>query len=424
MRICFLNPWFEPYPGGIERRLLMVASGLAARGHEVHVVCALLAGTARKEQIHGVHVTRLTTVFCGRYRPPFAFTGVRRLRRAIQRIDPDVVDLHYRWAPDYIATALLERRQRPCVLTYHNGHGEGAGWMRPLSQLNDRILDTFIRRFSAVVVVSEHVRADLDRRVRGLRPTTIYNGVEHPSIESSPTISHQKYLLFVGRLVPTKGLGELIAAVAICRGKLGISDMRLRIVGLGPEYRRLRRMAERLGLGEYVDFLGYVPDAEKDALMVGCRVFCMPSHNESFGMAAVEAMALRRPIVASSVEGLPEAVGGGGILVPPRAPRDLARALACLWNDEAARRSYGAAGFAHAQRYSWNRTVSETERLFQGLCATRSPDSRLAIRAAGRGWLGESRGAPPAERQKSRHENQGRRQTGDLPQNSHPSEGA
>jgi len=397
MRICFLNPWFEPYPGGIERRLLMVATGLAARGHEVHVVCALLAGTAPEERMHGFQVTRLPTVFFGRYRPPFAFTGVRRLREAIQRIDPDVVDLHYRWAPDYTAAALLERRKRPCVLTYHNGHGEGAGWMRPLSQINDRLLDVLIRRFSAVVVVSEYVRADLERRSRGLRPTTIYNGVMLRSHELPANSLHEDYLLSVGRLVPTKGLRELIAAIAICRDELGISDMRLRIVGLGPEFQRLQRQTARLGLGDHVDFLGYVPDSEKDVLMAGCRIFCMPSHRESFGMAATEAMTLRRPIVACAAEGLPEAVGRGGILVPPRSPRELAGALAFLWNDETARRSHGAAGFAHARQFSWDRAVSETERLFEEVCAPRSTSSRLSLRRVRRGRLAGSRQAPSPE---------------------------
>ena len=371
MKICFLNPWFEPYPGGIERRLLMVSTGLAARGHEVHVVCALLPGTARHEDLHGVHVTRVPSVFWGGYRPPFAFTGVRRLRDAIQKIDPDVLDLHFRWAPDYLAAALLERRRRHCVLTYHNGHGEGAGWMRPLSQLNDRMIDTFIKRFSAVVVVSEHVRADLQRRVRGLRPTNIYNGVVLPSPRRKQSLPGT-YLLFVGRLVPTKGLRDLLAAVATCRRERGIAEMRLRIVGLGPEERGLRRQAAKLGLGDCVDFCGYVPDREKEALMAGCRIFCMPSHHESFGMAAVEAMALGCPVLACDVEGLPEAVGGGGILVPPRSPGALAKALAVLWNDETARRSYSSAGLAHAQTFPWHRTVFETERLFETLCSPRS----------------------------------------------------
>lgn len=382
MKICFLNPWFEPYPGGIERRLLMVSSGLAARGHEVHVVCALLAGTAQHEDLCGVHVTRVPSVFWGGYRPPFAFSGVQPLREAIQRIDPDVVDLHFRWAPDYLAAALLERRRRNCVLTYHNGHGEGAGWMRLLSQLNDRMIDTFIRRFSAVIVVSEHVRADLQRRVPGLRPTTIYNGVILRS-HSPKQSSRGTYLLFVGRLVPTKGLRDLITAVAICRNELGIAEMRLRIVGLGPEQGRLQRQAAKLGLSEHVEFCGYVPDREKDTLMAGCRIFCMPSHRESFGMAAVEAMALGCPIVACAVEGLPEAVGGGGVLVPPRSPRDLARALATLWNDEAALRSYGAAGLAHVHSFPWTRTVLETERLFENLCTLQSDRSRTSVQGTG-----------------------------------------
>ncbi len=371
MKICFLNPWFEPYPGGIERRLLMVSSGLAARGHEVHIVCALLPGTVRHQDLHGVHVTRVPSVFWGGYRPPFAFTGVRRLRDAIQKIDPDVLDLHFRWAPDYLAAALLERRRRNCVLTYHNGHGEGAGWMRPLSELNDRVIDTFIKRFSAVVVVSEHVRADLERRVRGLRPTNIYNGVAL-SPHSRTQSFRGTYLLFVGRLVPTKGLRDLIAAVATCRDEHGIAEMRLRIVGVGPEERGLRRQAAKLGLGDCVDFCGCVPDRERDELMAGCRIFCMPSHRESFGMAAVEAMALGCPIVACDVEGLPEAVGGGGILVPPRSAGALARALGVLWNDEAARRSYSSAGLAHARTFPWHRTVLETERLFETLFSPRS----------------------------------------------------
>ena len=132
--------------------------------------------------------------------------------------------------------------------------------------------------------------------------------------------SDDGFILFVGRLVRTKGLSYLIDAMKMVNSKLVIC-------GSGPEEARLRRLIAANDLDDKVELRGRVDEQEKMRLMASCSVFVMPSTWESYGLAVVEAMALEKPIVASNVGGLPEVIGEGGFLVNPG---DLLRSLA-LW---------------------------------------------------------------------------------------------
>jgi glycosyltransferase involved in cell wall biosynthesis len=128
----------------------------------------------------------------------------------------------------------------------------------------------------------------------------------------------------------------------------------VRIVGDGPEVRRLRRLANVLSITDRVDFLGRIDDQALAREYAGARCFCHPSVQEAFGIVVVEAMAAGLPVVAARAAALPEIVQDGvtGLLVEPRDPATIAAALAQLLDDVELRASMGAAGRRRAAQWS------------------------------------------------------------------------
>jgi glycosyltransferase involved in cell wall biosynthesis len=151
-------------------------------------------------------------------------------------------------------------------------------------------------------------------------------------------------VLAVARLYPRKRIDELLAAAAHLRAR--IPRVQVRIVGEGPEGPRLHALHRRLALGDAVVFLGHVG---RDALALEysrANCFCLPTVQEGFGLVFAEAMAAGLPVVACRAAAVPEVVREGetGLLVPPRAPAELAAALGRMLDDESMRRAMGMAG--------------------------------------------------------------------------------
>jgi glycosyltransferase involved in cell wall biosynthesis len=349
MRIVQLNPYHYPYMGGIEYRLHEVSRRLSAR-HEMIVLTSQLKGTPSEEERDGYRIVRLPSKFRGNYNPPYVSTpGVLE---ALEKLEPDVVDFHYRWAPSY--TKAMRRYRGRWAFTFHNTFGEGEGLGRLVSQVNDSLFCRHIRD-RRVVCITEFIKADLIRR--RFKPELL--DVVPPGVDLEHGEGREgDHLLFVGRLVGTKGLPYLIRAMKSVDGKLVI-------VGDGPEKERLENLVRSSDVASKVELTGWVSPERKAELLSSCRAFVMPSLFESYGMAAAEAMTWGKPVVASRVGGLPEVVGDGGILVPPRDSAALTEALNALLCDDGLRRSRAAAARKHVQRYSWPRVLEDLEATYR-----------------------------------------------------------
>jgi glycosyltransferase involved in cell wall biosynthesis len=153
-----------------------------------------------------------------------------------------------------------------------------------------------------------------------------------------------RVVLSVARAYPRKRLADLLRAALRLRG--AIPDVQVRIVGRGPEFPALERLHAELGLGDSVALLGDVSRERLAAEYVNADVFCLPSVQEGFGIVFLEAMAAGLPIVACRAAAVPETVLDGitGVLVPPRDPPALARALEDLLRHPARARELGGEG--------------------------------------------------------------------------------
>jgi len=167
----------------------------------------------------------------------------------------------------------------------------------------------------------------------------------------------------VGRLVPVKGHRFLLEAVA--RAQAAVPGLKLLCAGEGPEDKELLRLADRLGLGQHIRFLGFRNDIAE--ILSACDVFVLPSLNEGLGLVLLEAMASGLPIVATRVGGVPEVVHEKvtGLLVPPRAAGALCDAVVSLFQRPEQMAQMGAKALARVQeRFSIEAAVDKLERIY------------------------------------------------------------
>ncbi|MDO5861909.1 MAG: glycosyltransferase family 4 protein [Thermoplasmata archaeon] len=355
MRFVDVNPYFYPHYGGIETRMHDTARLLAARGHDVTILTGRLPDTPEEERTeHGYRIVRLPSRLINVYNPPYISS--RGVLEALVSMDPDVVNYNYRWAPSYNKD--LKKYDGGKVFTYHNMWGEGVGIQARLSEFNDDRFRPTLETFDHIVCVSDYVRDDLTRRgIPESMTTTIPTCMDMPEPRDLP---EGDFILSLGRLVGTKGLDNLIDAMPDI-------DCRLVMCGKGPERKKLEKRIAKLGLEDRVEMRGYVSEEEKDRLIDTCRLFVMPSLFESFGLAALEVMSHGKPLVYSSVNGLPETVGEGGIPVPAGDPKAIADAVNAMLSDDGMRAEKGRLARAQAETFTWDRHIGRLEAVLRGV---------------------------------------------------------
>ena len=165
-------------------------------------------------------------------------------------------------------------------------------------------------------------------------------------------------VLSVARMYPRKRLDDLLHATVRLRAR--IPDLNVRIVGEGPESVRLRTLATSLGLAGAVTFLGEISRSALAVEYVGADCFCLPTVQEGFGLVFTEAMAAGLPIVACHAAAVPEVVvnGSTGLLVSPRDPEALAKAMERLLTNAALRAELSAAGRRRVEEFDLDRVAA------------------------------------------------------------------
>ena len=174
-----------------------------------------------------------------------------------------------------------------------------------------------------------------------------------------------KSILFVGRIEPLKGVDTLLQAMALIQQRYpkAVENVDVTIIGGDPwahdpdiEMTRLQAMREQLGIHDIVTFIGARDQNELPFYYAAAEMVVMPSHYESFGMVALEAMASGTPVIASEVGGLAFLVqdGENGFHVPSRDPETLAERIYELLTNKSCRIRLGENAQEHARRYAWS----------------------------------------------------------------------
>ena len=187
-----------------------------------------------------------------------------------------------------------------------------------------------------------------------------------------------RMILFVGRIEPLKGVDTLINAMCCLQLKDATRPVHLAIIGGDPsaspeqmtaEMARLQKMCNDLGLGQTVVFLGKRDQATLPYYYSAAEVLVMPSHYESFGMVALEAMACGTPVIASEVGGLAYLVRDGetGFTIPAEEPETLCDKLSWLLNDPGLHQRMSEQAAAYARDYAWDKIAAQIVEVYNSL---------------------------------------------------------
>ena len=277
----------------------------------------------------------------------FVFAQIVARVREVQRTDAiDLIHAHGPLPCGHAALLLSGELGIPYVVSVHGldafsteqVSGRAGEWCRRISQ-------RVYRGSQRVICVSEQVR---ERVLEGTGPScrtsVVYNGVD-PDLFSPLSESSTKgtIVLSVGNLLPIKGHGVLIRAVASITAEF--PELTLEVIGDGAEETRLRALVERLQIGGRVRFLGRQQRQHVAEAMRRCTVFALPSKYEALGCVYLEAMATGKPVIGCRGQGIAEIIrhGSNGFLVGPDNEGELALALGMLLRDEPRRCALGTA---------------------------------------------------------------------------------
>ena len=358
MRIGLVSDTYTPQVNGVTTVVRRIASLLRAQGHEVPVVAPRYPGNNMPPDLPELRIPSLAFPLYPDIRlslPPF-----RQVADFFDAAPPDIVHVHTEGALGLAGRRWALRHGVPLVTTFHTNFPEysrhyGVGFLEPLVW---RWLRWFHRPARVTFTPGQAVRDDLVRR--GLTHATLWGrGVDphffHPGRRNH---SWRRWLaggddalivLHVGRLAHEKNLGVLIEAWRQTYEALG-QRATFVVAGEGPESRRI---ASRL---PFVRLLGFLPREDLATLYASADVSVFPSHTETCGLVALEAMASGSAVIAADAGGFRESIQNGttGLLVPAHEPQGYRDAIVALAGDAAGRFALAAA----ARDYALSRDVA------------------------------------------------------------------
>ena len=316
LKILHIDP--ERSWGGGEAQVFGLLTFLAAKGHQNDLLTHPTGPLFARCQTLNVTILPLTV------RNDLDLRCVPALRRLIKSGDYDIVHLHTKRA-HALSLWLPRSRNRPrWVVTRRMDYPEPKNWYTNY---------LYNRRVDGVIAISRTIRDLLVRA--GVEPwkiRLIHSGIDPRRYDGqggkSFVVGDEIVIGCLARLDERKGHRILLEAAALLKAR-GLK-LKYRIAGDGPFRDRLEQLTERLGLRDEVRFLGFVTDPAE--FLAKIDLFVMPSLSEGLGVAALEAMAAGKAVIASSAGGLTESVLDGvtGILVPPQDPTALTDSIAKL----------------------------------------------------------------------------------------------
>ena len=363
--------------GGAERQAITLANRLAEHGHDCHLIYV----KNDPSQLGRLHLPASSTVRCLHAKRYFDLGALSHLHALLERLDPQVLLAINAYALLY---ASLANPGAPLMVTLHSTY------IRTLKeQLQMAAYRPLFWRSAATVFVCERQKRHwLSRGVFGRRNDVIYNGVdlEHwqpvdaCAVRRALGFAPSDYVIGLSAVLrPEKNAAQLIEAVARLRA-MGLPARAL-FIGDGPERARVEARARALGVADRFVVSGFQEDVRP--FLSACDVVTLTSFTEAFSLAAVEAMALGRPVVHPDVGGAAEMIHSGhdGWLFPVGDTATLVDRLARLADPVARIRIGENARATVAARFSERSMVERYEQVLAELATSRSKRAQLRNRA-------------------------------------------
>ena len=367
MRILYWVDAFPPLIGGVEVLSGQFVRALQNQGHEIVVFSSRgRPDLPDRMDFFGIPVHRFSFAKALLKRDLNLIKTIRNRTNEFQAdFQPDLIHLNFSAPSAFFPLFVPKAPRLPCLETIHSFLAPATGQ----DGLHARILSSV----DWVVGVSDAMLRDARRLVPEITPrsSVIYNALEMHNLEPAPLSFDSPRILFAGRLVLEKGVDVAIDAFAAITNRF--PNARLVIAGDGPIRENLEQRAVDLGIKTRVEFIGWVDPEKMPALINSSTIVVMPSRwEEPFGLVALQAAQMARPIVATRVGGLPEVVlqEQTGLLVEKDDTTGVANAIALLLDHPETGVQMGAAGRKRVQEsFTMDRLVDEYQSLYQNLTA-------------------------------------------------------
>ena len=329
-----------------------------------------------------------------RYIPEFA-AGILDFSKE-KKLHYDLIHSHY-WMSGIVGIQLKKVWQVPLINMFHTlvqmknrvarNENEIEGQYRLEGEMN------VIQNADAIIAATQAEKSQLEflyqtnsKKIHIIPPgvnTSRFYPIAKDEAKSVINIPvDQQMILFVGRIEPLKGLDVLLKALAILKdsGLFSFCPHYLAVIGgdtdisepeMNVEMAHLQDLRKELCLEDLVVFLGKRSQDTLPYYYSAAEVVVMPSHYESFGMVALEAMACGTPVIASQVGGLAYLIQDNvtGFVVPDSEPEGLANKISMLLQDKNLREKFGRQGAEYSKDYSWENIADKVIDLYQNIFA-------------------------------------------------------
>lgn len=356
--------------GGMQLQVYLLTEALSKLGVEQEIITVRPPWASATEQRENVKIHRYglpLPIDRQLYELPALIAALRYASKGV-----DLIHIHHGEDIAAIPIGLLaaKRANSPVIITLHSSwnltYRRVGSLPSPREILGKSIEKIGISRADGLCVLTSRTARLLSNEF-GIDSSKVYitpDGFDtflfqpHQDYPSAEFIkkygipASSCYILYIGRLDPQKGVSFLLDAAAILR-KRG-EEFILIICGDGIERRSLQRQTIKIELENNVIFTGFIHHDDLPVALSFANVFVMPSIYEELGSTILEAMAMRKAIVATAVGGIPEIINHmeNGLLIPPAHPEDLATAISALLNNNDLAQQLATQASLDAQKYS------------------------------------------------------------------------
>ena len=363
MKILQVSSLFPPHVGGIEHHVEILSNKLVEAGHEVTVFTSNIPQSKKHEVINGVEIYRFQSLFSplnNQFIPGLFFKLISKNRFEIIHVHSH---LHI---SSNIAVFSKIFIKRPIVLTSH-GTVNYEGWKNLINVLYNKTMAKWMLKSIDRIIALSSKQADILENLGAdsSNITIIPHGIDLSQINLTGDtekfknlyrLNDKNIILFVGGLIPRKGINYLIEAMKYVKFDSVLLIVGGELQGHPGVKKGLEQQVKKLGL-KNVLFLGRVSEEDLRCAYVIADVFVLPSISEGLPLTLLEAMAYKKCVIATNIAGNSDVIQNGknGILVEPENSQELAEKIDYLLTNEGLRRKIGATARKEIEKnYNWD----------------------------------------------------------------------
>ena len=387
LMIYELGPVGKNFSGGIEAHIMNLIEKLTKMGHNILFLTGAIPGAKKTYHKNGIRFKRVdwlkqVSQAWNPYkltirRQFFFFIAALKELILLSREKVDVVHGHI-YTSGLLAYLFGKIKKIPSINTIHGSYYDVWTFIEknPLKsrffKIMEKLLVSFLARSCSYQIHTDTAFAKKVMRWIGdhKKIKTILNGVD--TTRFSPTIEPREGLkdgrpiiMTVRRLVKKNGVHYLLKAVPLI---LKTKDARIIVVGNGPEREELVKLSSKLDLSRNVTFVGEIPNYRVPNYLSAADIVVVPSIVEASSISVLEAMAMEKPIVATSIPGITDVTTNGltSYLVPSGSSEEIAKAVLHLLDDPSYSKKLGKnARKIVKKRHSWIDTAKKIETMYK-----------------------------------------------------------